>query len=198
MSGARETPRRTAGIFSSLGRSRVLSGILSGKVEDSLRLRLLGLAAVWLVALALAWVGGSPWTWLGGGMAATLGDAFSWHRRHRSLGLWTLVMAAMVIGLALLMRIEIFAALEGNWLPLAHFLLLVQAIASFDVRTRGGLYAGLAMSGIVLFFASQQAFDLGFGIFLVGYAALLMAFLVLSQLGFGNWFKKTSKVATLF
>lgn len=151
----------------------MLSGVLSGKAEDSLRLRLLALASFWLVAMALAWVGGSPWTWLGGGIAATFGNAFSWYRRHRSLGPWPLVIAAMVIGLALLMRVEIFAALEGNWLPLAHFLLLVQAIASFDVRTRGGLYASLAMSGIVLFFPSQQAFDLGFGIFLLGYAALL-------------------------
>ena len=56
-------------------------------------------------------------------------------------------------------------------------MLLVQAIASFDIRTRSGLYAGLALSGIVLFFASQHAFDLSFVVFLVGYAALLMAFL---------------------
>ena len=133
-----------------------------------MRLRLLGLATFWLVALSVAWVGGSPWTWLGGGIATTCGYGFSWYRRHRPLGMWTAVMAAMVIALALVMRIEILAALEGNWLPLAHYLLLVQAISSFDIRTRGGLYGALGMSGIVLFFASQQAFELSFGIFLLG------------------------------
>ena len=86
-------------------------------------------------------------------------------------------MVLMVVSLAVLMRVGILAALAGNWLPLAHFLLLVQAIASFDIRTRDGLYSGLALSGIVLFFASQQAFELSFGVFLLGYAALLMAFL---------------------
>ena len=153
------------------------SKVFSGEVENSPRLRLLGLATFWLVAIAVAWVGGSPWTWLGGGIAASLGHAFSWHRRQRSLGAWTAVIALMVMGLAVLMRVEILAVFEGNWLPLAHFLLLVQAISSFDVRTRGGLYAGLAMSGIVLFFASQQAFELSFGIFLSGYTALVITFL---------------------
>ena len=86
-------------------------------------------------------------------------------------------MAVVIIGLAMVMRTEILAAFDGNWLPLAHFLLLVQAVASFDIRTRGGLYAGLALSAIVLFFASQQAFELSFGAFLLGYTALLMAFL---------------------
>ena len=142
----------------------------------------MGLAAYWVVALSVAWVGGSPWTYLGGGIAATCGHGFSWYRRRRSLGVWPAVMALMVVGLAFLMRTEILAAFDGNWLPLAHFLLLVQASASFDIRTRGGLYAGLALSAIVLFFASQQAFELSFGIFLLGYAALLMAFLATAYL----------------
>ena len=146
-------------------------------MEESLRLRLLGLATFWLVAIAVGWVGGNPWTWLGGGVATSCGYGFSWYRRHRSLGVWPVVMALMVIALAVVMRTEILAAFDGNWLPLAHYLLLVQAIASFDIRTRGGLYAGLVLSGIVLFFASQQAFQLSFGVFLLGYVALLMAFL---------------------
>ena len=161
---------------------RPISRLFSRKVEDSLRLRLLGLAAFWLVAVSVAWVGGSPWSWLGGAFVATCGHTFSWYRRRRSLGVWTIVMALVVVGLALVMRVEILEALEGNWLPLAHFLLLVQAISSFDIRTRGGLYAGLGLSGIVLVFASQQAFSLSFGLFLLMYAALLMAFLAIALL----------------
>ena len=151
--------------------------LLSGNVEESLRLRIIALLTLWVAALSVGWVGGSPWAWLGGGLAATVGHAFSWHRRDRKLGAWTAVMAVPVIVLALVMRADILAALDGNWLPLAHFLLLVQAIASFDQRSRTGLYASLSLSGTVLFFASQQAFDLSFGLFLLLYAGLLMAFL---------------------
>ena len=159
-----------------------LSRAFSGEVEESLRLRFLGLATFWLVALAVAWVGGNPWTWLGGGIATTCGYAFSWYRRKRSLGIWTVLMALMVMGLAVIMRSEMLAAFDGNWLPLAHFLLLVQAISSFDIRTRGGLYAGIGLSGIVLFFASQQAFELSFGVFLLVYAGLLLAFFAVAFL----------------
>lgn len=35
------------------------SKVFSGEVENSLRLRLLGLATFWLVAIAVAWVGGT-------------------------------------------------------------------------------------------------------------------------------------------
>ena len=158
------------------------SRLFSGTIEESLRLRFLGLATFWLVAASLAWVGGSPWTWLGGAIAATCGHAFSWYRRRRTQSLWSGVLVVMVIGLAVIMQEEILVAFDGSWLPMAHFLLLVHAIATFDLRTRGGLYAGLALSGIVLFFASQQAFELSFGVFLLGYAALLMAFLAAAHI----------------
>ena len=142
-----------------------------------MRLRFIALGTFWLVALSVAWVGGSPWTWFGGGIAATCGHAFSWYRRHHSPGAWSVVMALVVMGLAVITRREILAGMDGEWLPMAHFLLLMHAISSFDMRTRGGLYGGLGLSGIVLFFASQQAFGLSFSVFLVGYSALLMAFL---------------------
>ena len=60
--------------------------------------------------------------------------------------------------------------------------MLVSGLATFDARTRGGLYTGLVLSGMVLFFASQQAFDLSFGIFVVGFVVVLMAFMLLTYL----------------
>jgi hypothetical protein len=59
---------------------------------------------------------------------------------------------------------------------------LTQALSSFDVRTRGGLYTALLLSGVLLFFASQQAFDASFGVFLIGFVVLLLAFLSVSFL----------------
>ena len=87
-----------------------LRQMMSGKVEESVQLRLLGLATFWLVALSVAWVGGSPWTWLGGGIAATVGHAFNWHRRHRSPGIWPVAMALVIVALAVLMR-------NLSWIP---------------------------------------------------------------------------------
>ncbi len=159
-----------------------LSRAFPSRVEDSLRLRLTGLAAFWVVAIAIARVGGGPGIWLGAGIAATCGHAYSWHRRHQGASPLTLVIGMIVIGLAMLMGTDMLAGLQGNWLPLAYFLLLLQAMSSFDIRTRTGLYAGLALSGIVLFFASQHAFDLRFGIFLLSYAGLLIAFLATAYL----------------
>jgi hypothetical protein len=83
------------------------------------------------------------------------------------------------------MRSQALEAFTGNWLPLGQFLVLVQALSSFDVRTRGGLYTvytALLLSGVVLFFASQEAFDGAFGVFLIGFVALLLAFLSVSFL----------------
>ncbi len=93
-----------------------------------------------------------------------------------------LVIAGLIITLSFLMRGQMLEALSGNWVPLGQFLVLVQAISSFDMRTRGGLYTGIVFSGIVLFFASQQAFDAGFTIFIIGFMVLLLAFLSVSFL----------------
>ena len=75
------------------------------------------------------------------------------------------------------MRPQLLEAFSGNWLPVGQVLMLVQAFGSFETRTRGGLYAGLVLSGTVLFFASQQAFQPTFGVFVVGFVVVLLAFL---------------------
>ena len=156
--------------------------MFSPHIEDSLRLRAIGVAFVWLAALGLLWAGGSPWFTLGGAGLATLGHGISWWRRRRPSRVVPLGIAGLIIALSFLMRGQMLEALSGNWVPLAQFLVLVQAISSFDMRTRGGLYTGIVISGIVLFFASQQAFDAGFIIFIIGFMVLLLAFLAVSFL----------------
>ena len=164
-----------AGIF------RAFRGVFSPQIEDSPRLRVIGVVFIWLAALGLLWAGGSPWFTLGGAGLATLGHGVSWLRRRPSR-IVPLGIAALIITLSFLMRGQMLEAISGNWLPLGQFLLLVQAISSFDLRTRGGLYTGIIFSGIILFFASQQAFDAGFSIFIIGFMVLLLAFLSVSFL----------------
>ena len=151
-------------------------------MEDSLRLRAIGVVFVWLAALGLFWAGGGPWFTLGGAGLATLGHGVSWWRRRRPSRFVALGIAGLIITLSILMRGQMLEALSGNWVPLGQFLVLVKAISSFDVRTRGGLYTGIVFSGIVLFFASQQAFDSSFTIFIIGFMVLLLAFLAVSFL----------------
>lgn len=154
-----------------------LSRFFSPRTEDSPRLRLLGLASLWLAAFGMTWVGGSLWLSLSGGALGTLGHWVSWRWRHHPSRLRPVLIVVSVIALAFLMRFKVLEIFSGDWLPAGHFLVLVLALASFDLRTRGGLYTSLGMSGIVLFFASQQAFDVSFGIFVVGFVVLILAFL---------------------
>jgi hypothetical protein len=61
-------------------------------------------------------------------------------------------------------------------------MLLFQGIASFELRTRVGLYASMVLSGVVLFFTTQQALDPIFGVFLTGFTALVLGFLAIAFL----------------
>ena len=149
----------------------------SPRVEDSLRLRLIGLSSLWLGAWGLTWVGGDMWLSLGGGLLGTLGHLVSWYWRHRTSGIRPVLIALAVVGLAIFMRFELLEVFSGDWLPVGYFLVMVSALASFDVRTRGGLYTSIGLSGIVLFFASQQAFDPSFMVFVIGFVVLILAFL---------------------
>jgi protein-glutamine gamma-glutamyltransferase len=160
----------------------LIRGALSPKVEESLRLRVLGLAVLWLAALSLVWAGGSLWLSLGGGLLGTLGYGVGWWRRRHRSRLWPVLIAGAIIAVSLAMRSPVLEAFTGNWLPLGQLLVLVQALAGFDMRTRGGIYTGLILSGVVLFFASQQAFSEAFGLFLIGYLVALLAFLSVSFL----------------
>jgi transglutaminase-like putative cysteine protease len=154
----------------------------SPQIEDSIRLRALGMASLWLAAIALVWAGAGPWLTLGSALLGATGYWTSWYRRSQRSRLWPLLIASAITAAAFMMRSQVLEAFTGNWLPLGQFLVLVQALASFDVRTRGGLYTGLVLSGIVLFFVSQQAFQESFGVFVIGYVVLLLAFLSVSFL----------------
>jgi hypothetical protein len=147
----------------------LLKRAFSPQIEDSIRLRVLGMASLWLAAIALVWAGAGLWLTLGSAVQGTAGYGISWYRRSQRSRVWPLLIASAITAVAFIMRSQVLEAFTGNWLPLGQLLVLVQALASFDVRTRGGLYTGLIFSGIVLFFASQQAFQESFGIFIIGY-----------------------------
>ncbi|MCH8190196.1 MAG: hypothetical protein IIC80_02450 [Chloroflexi bacterium] len=140
-------------------------------------MRLIALAVTWWSGLSMGAVSAPIWVWAGGPLIATLGHWISWQTRNRKMTVvrWTVVLT--VLGLSALMALQLPAAWAGNWLPAAQYLVFVQAIASFDLRTRGGLYTNFLISAMVLFLASQLAFGQEFLLFIAGFFVLLLVFL---------------------
>ena len=171
------------------------NGSVRPHVEDSLLLRLTVLAATLWVDAALWWVGSSFAICVGGAVLATAGHVFSWRFRSVRSVARSAVVGLSIAAVLLVMRDVVAQGASGNFLPLAHLLVLLQGAAAFEIRTRGGLYASLGLSGLIFFLASQRAVDPTFGVFLVGFAALLISFFAASwlidQLGNSDvkWFR---------
>jgi hypothetical protein len=165
------------------------------RFEQRPSLQAIVLLMAWWVALSMGWIGTPSWIWIGGGVLITLGHVSSWFFRNSRSPIRAVIVAIAIVGSLALVPRTITLALNGDWLPVAHFLLLFQGITSFEMRTRGGLYASIGLSGAIFFFVSQQALDLTFGMFLTGYTTLLLSFFALSYLidqvhnSDVNWFK---------
>lgn len=160
----------------------LINGPLIKKGDESPSLHFIVLLMGWWVAGSMAWVGTPLWIWFGGGILLTIGHSFSWTFRSYQSKLRTGIVALALLGSLALVPMSVMKAVNGDWLPIAYFLILFQGIASFEMRSRGGLYASIIVSGAIFFFVSQQALDVTFVIFLTGYTTLLLSFLALSFL----------------
>ena len=161
---------------------QVLRGLINTRVEETLSLWLIVLAIGLWVAISLGWVGSPTWIWVGGAALLSVGHAFGWFLRRWKSAVRSGVVGLAVLGTLALVPRTVGPALAGDLLPVAHFLLLFQAIASFELRTRAGMYASIGMSGGIFFFVSQLALDLAFGVFLTGFTTLVLSFLAMSFL----------------
>ena len=157
-------------------------GLFNSRVEDSPSLRLIVLVMGCWVALSLGWLGTPAWIWVGAAVLLAGGHAFSWYSRGSSSRARPIIVGVAVIGVLAMVPRTISLASNGDWLPIAHFLLLFQAATSFELRTRSGLYVSICISGVILFLVTQRALDATFGIFLAGFIALLLSFLASSFL----------------
>ena len=103
---------------------RFFSRFFSPRIEDSLRLRVLALAALWLAATSLIWVGGGLILPVLGAGIGTLGYWAGWRWRNKKSLAKSLVIASVIIGLSFYMRPQMLEVLTGNWMPLGQFLIL--------------------------------------------------------------------------
>ncbi|MCH7626396.1 MAG: hypothetical protein IIC83_10770, partial [Chloroflexi bacterium] len=155
---------------------------LASRSGESPSLRFIVLALGWWVGLSLGWVGAPVLVWLGGPILLTIGHAFSWALAFRQWRWRTGIVALALLGSLAMVPGTVIGAINGDWLPVAYFLVLFQGIASFEIRSRGGLYASVVISGAIFFFVSQLALDLTFIFFLTGFTTLFLSFLALSFL----------------
>jgi hypothetical protein len=135
--------------------------------------------AVW-TDVAVGWSGASPAIWLLGIGLVTTGHGFSWRFRDWSSPMRALAVGTAVVVVLLLMRGSIFAVASGSMLPAAHLMVIFQGVAAFELRSRAGIYASLAMSGLIFYFVSLQALQMGFSVFVIGLAVLVLAFLAVT------------------
>ena len=152
------------------------------RVEQRLALRLIALSIGWWCALTLAWTGSPAWIWAGGGLLLSIGHGVSWRFKGQGSVLRAALVGAAVLATVPLVPRTIGATASGDWLPAAHFVLLFQGVASFELRSRIGLYASICLSGTVLFFATQRALDPMFGLFVTGFTVLALGFMALAYL----------------
>ncbi len=148
--------------------------------EHSIALRLHALFAAWVTGFALAVVGASVWVGLGAPLLAAAGHYWSWKTRSRKMGLWRVGLMCGVVVLMAVMAFQLPSALQGNWLPPTIALILVQAVSSFDIRTRSNISTSFLVSAIVLVLACQLAFTSLFIVPLIAYLGLLLAYLATS------------------
>ena len=154
----------------------------AARVEQRLALRLIALSIGWWSAITLAWTGSPAWIWVGGGLLLSIGHGVSWRFRGQASVLRTALVGAAVLATVPLVPRTIGATASGDWLPAAHFVLLLQGVASFELRCRVGLYASICLSGTVMFFATQRALDPTFGLFVAGFTVLALGFMAVAYL----------------
>jgi transglutaminase-like putative cysteine protease len=121
-------------------------------------------------------------------VALAAGHWVSYRRRRAGIVWISMAIGLFIVVLGIAMRLELVAAVRGDRVPMAFFLLATGAASSFDLRTRAGLYTQLIFSAIVMFFAGELAFNNGFSLLLGGYGMIVVSFFAI-----GFWEDEASK-----
>ncbi len=131
---------------------------------------------------AVTWVSGDTGFFIALMVAAGVGHIVSFLPRWRGVRL-----SFIIYPLALLaiwsMRFDLLTVLSGGaLLPLARLLTVVQALASFNLRSLRSLYDTLILSMAVVLLASEGALSIHYGVFLLMFAIVALLFLATAHL----------------
>jgi protein-glutamine gamma-glutamyltransferase len=152
--------------------------------EDSIRLRVVALAAVMVSVIALVaqrTVG--PGTAAGALLLVPIGFAFSYVRRARRNTIFKLGLAgAMFLALwAFIQAVKAAPSVDDARVALASLFLWTQVLHSFDLPRRRDLAFSVVSSLILMAEAGSLSLGSGFAVFVIPYSALAGAWLYLSH-----------------
>lgn len=142
--------------------------------EDSRALRWITLIAQAVGALSLAYVTAQYWLFPIGLILLVFGHTVAYRTRHKPQK-WVKYVGFVALNLGLCAMI--FAIVNGLPYPQAMFAVLAMSFVSVEVRSRLNLYSALGLGLVNLYAAATLSRDLIFGIFLVAFVGLLLAFL---------------------
>lgn len=142
--------------------------------EASTRLRLITFFAQTLAFAALASVTGLWLLWLIGTLILIPGHLYSYRFRQQP---HPIVRTSTFIALHAAFGWLLIGIFEGLPFPQAQFAVLATGIVSFELFKRLNLYSGMGLGLVNLYVAATLSRDLSFGLFLLGFIALVLAFL---------------------
>ncbi len=151
-------------------------------IEESLPLRIAVAAAMMWPVAALSWAGGLYLAGLIAVVGILGGHSYSWTHRYRPSKKRTFGLFALATLAFLWMVADLATAFAGGWLPQAQFGMVVQAITSFELRSRANLYSTLVHSLLVMYVASDLSFSLGLMVFILAFVINVCAVFVIGYL----------------
>ncbi|MBI2862526.1 MAG: hypothetical protein HYX89_06880 [Chloroflexi bacterium] len=151
--------------------------------ENSLALRLVVLAAVLWAIAALAYAASLYVPGLLAAAGIIAGHRYSWRNRSREFRVHHILLFVALHVVILWTLADLTTGFAGGYFPQAQLVIYVQAVASFDLRTRRGLYGTLIHSLLVFYIAATLGFDLLFALFALGFVvsaalAIVVVYLV--------------------
>lgn len=158
-------------------------GYHPAEIEDSLILRILVFLTITVAIGATAQATESPiWLPVLGISGSLFGAWLSWGRR-RAKNWWIKLILALMMLVALANFLgEISDNPYDARIPLAHLLIWLQVLHSFDLPRRKDVFYSLWVALILISVAATTSRDVIFGIFVVAYALLSLASLLASHL----------------
>ncbi len=142
--------------------------------EDSTTLRWISFFAQAVAALSLSYVTRQYWLFPMGLILLSFGHVVAYRTRHNPKK-WVKYFGFMLLNVGVCGMIGAIAA--GLPYPQAMFAVLAMSFVSIEVRSRLNLYSALGLGLINLYAAATLSRDIVYGIFLLIFVGLLLAFL---------------------
>ena len=153
-----------------------------GRYEDSRALRIAVLVTTLWGYVSLGLVAGLLPIAVLAAVVTCAGHWSSWRQRGPKSFLRLLILSLALCAVVGWGLVQLTTGLGGGRLPQAQIGLLVQAVTSFDLRTRRNAYATVLHSLAIMYLASNFGFSMLFGLLLLGFAGCLTAVLVVATL----------------